>query len=121
MFFHRITLIVTCQSLFGEGKYRVTMTRQASYIVTFYNKINKTQITILSKRIHGQHANFLQEAFDFIFQISGRNDLKYVLLDSNPISNWPHYLVAVTNIFPSEVDNVIRPIFFFSDTQKNKK
>ncbi len=109
-----ISVVTICQTLFFPGKHRVTFIRNCSEKVIFYDKVDQNQLSILSRHLLLNKPNFLQECFDFIFEITQKKDLKYLVLDGNPLSHLPHNCTVRSFIFPG-IDGKVRPIFFFPD------
>ncbi len=109
-----ISVIIVTQSMFLPAKHRLTLIRNCSEKVIFHDKIDQMQLSILSRQIFPSKPNFLRECFDFIYQVSHKKDLKYVLLDASPLSDLPHNAVARTFIFPQK-DGKTRPVFFFPE------
>ncbi len=107
-----ISVITICQTLFFPSKHRVTFMRNCSEKVIFHDKVDQNQLSILSRHLLPNKPNFLQECFDFIYEITQKKDLKYLLLDANPMSHLPHNCIVRSFIFPQN-DGKVRPIFFF--------
>ncbi len=109
-----ISVITICQTLYFPSKHRVTFIRNCSEKVIFHDKVDQNQLSILSRHVFPSKPNFLQECFDFIYKISKKKDLKYLVLDANPLSQLPYNCIVRSFIFP-ESDGKVRPMFFFPD------
>ncbi len=109
-----ISVVIIVQSLFADAKHRITMVRNCSEKLIFFNKVDKLPLITLSRQIFPGHSNFLTECFDVLFEVEKSDDLKYLLIDASPLSLLPHKCIVRTNIFPAS-DGKIRPIFFFPE------
>ncbi len=107
-----ISLVLISQSIFLPAKHRLTLSRNCSEKVIFHDKIDLYQLQIFSRQIFPRFPNFLQECFDYIYQNTKKEDLKYLLIDASPLSDLPPNAVVRTFIFPQK-DGRIRPYFFF--------
>jgi hypothetical protein len=74
--------------------------------------------SILSRKLFPNRSNFLQECFDFLFKEVKKDDLKYLLLDSNPLSEMPHTFKVRSFIFPNS-QGKIQPVLFFPEQRKS--
>ncbi len=107
-----ISVVIICQSLFLPAKHRLTLIRNCSEKVLFHDKVDQNQLQILSRHIFPSHPNFLKECFNILFDITLKQDLRYLLIDASMLSQLPHNAIVRSNIFP-ETDNIVRPMFFF--------
>ncbi len=108
-----ISVVIICQSIFLPSKHRLTLVRNCSEKVIFHNKVDHNQLAVLSRHIAPGNPNLLKECFDFIYKITSKEDLKYVLIDASPLSKLPYNACLRTFIFPQK-DGKIRPVFFSS-------
>ncbi len=106
-----ISVVIICQSIFLPAKHRLTLIRNCSEKVIFHNKVDQNQLAVLSRHISPNNPNLLKDCFDFIYQHSLKDDLKYVLIDASPLSPLPYNACIRTFIFPQD-DGKIRPVFF---------
>ncbi len=106
-----ISVIIISQSIFLPAKHRLTLIRNCSEKVIFHNKVDYNQLAVISRHMSPGHPNFLKECFDFIYENTTKNDLKYVLIDSSPLSDLPYNACIRTFIFPGS-DGKVRPVFF---------
>ena len=106
-----ISVVIICQSIFLPAKHRLTLIRNCSEKVIFHNKVDYNQLAVLSRHMSPGHPNLLKHCFDFIYENTTKEDLKYVLIDSSPLSDLPYNACIRTFIFP-EKDGKVRPVFF---------
>ncbi len=106
-----ISVVIVTQSIFLPAKHRLTLVRNCSEKVIFHNKLDHNPLAILSRHIAPGKPTLLKECFDFIYRNTSKTDLKYVVLDSSPLSELPYNACIRTFIFPNE-DGKVRPVFF---------
>lgn len=107
-----ISVILISQSIFLPAKNRLTLARNCSEKVIFHDKGDVNQLSFLSRMIYPGNSNFLSECFNYVYSATLKKDLKYLFIDSSPLSEVPHNCIVRTFIFPRE-DGKIRPVFFF--------
>ncbi len=93
------------------AKHRLTLIRNCSEKVIFHNKVDYNQLAVLSRHMSPGNPNLLKECFEFIYEHTAKTDLKYVLIDSSPLSDLPYNACIRTFIFPQK-DGKVRPVFF---------
>ncbi len=106
-----ISVVIICQSIFLPAKHRLTLIRNCSEKVIFHDKVDQNQLAVLSRHISPGKPNLLKECFDFIYNITSKEDLKYILIDASPLSQLPYNACIRTFIFP-DIDGKVRPVFF---------
>ncbi len=106
-----ISVIIISQSIFLPAKHRLTLIRNCSEKVIFHNKVDYNQLAVISRHMSPGHPNLLKDCFDFIYENTTKHDLKYVLIDSSPLSDLPYNACIRTFIFPQS-DGKVRPVFF---------
>ncbi len=114
-----ISVVIICQSLFLPAKHRLTLIRNCSEKVLFHDKVDQNQLQILSRHIFPSRPNFLKECFNILFDITLKQELRYLLIDASMLSQLPHNAIVRSNIFP-EKDGNVRPMFFFPTTDCNE-
>ncbi len=107
-----ISVVIICQSLFLPAKHRLTLIRNCSEKVLFHDKVDQNQLQILSRHIFPSKPNFLKECFNILFDITLKDELRYLLIDASMLSQLPHNAIVRSKIFP-ENDGIVRPMFFF--------
>ena len=105
-----ITTIFTLQNFFAHSKFGKTMSRNVTYRVLFYNRLDLTEIRTISSQICHQ-PKFLLEIFEFLSD-TFPHEPSYVVIDGQILSPLKEFFVR-SHIFPN--NNEIKPIFFFPD------
>jgi hypothetical protein len=113
-----ISCIFTLQSYYGKSKFGKSLLRNVTYKCFFLNRLDRRELKYISMEIAPNSPNFMESNFNFLFENFPRYS-QYILIDGHFASTVPHLYVR-SNIFPSKVDNIIRPIIFFPNPQNNK-
>lgn len=107
-----LSVIFASQDIFFNSPTNRTINRNASEIVLFKDKADKTYMRNLSLHISGSNStNFLAKCFEFLSTISKPGDMQYLLIDKSNLSHLPSKLMVRSRIFPDN-KNKIEPIFF---------
>jgi len=105
-----ITTIFTLQNYFAQSKFGRSFSRNCTYRCIFYNRLDLTEIRTISTQIC-QQPKFLLESFEFL-----RKEFPslpaYLVIDGHVRSPLKELFVR-SLIFPDEVTNEMKPIFFF--------
>jgi septin family protein len=106
-----ISLVITTQNFYLQGKYSKTLHRNTSYKVLFRDRGDRQWLNTFSSQMFGNKTNFLTQAMDFVVQHVHNIYDHYLVVDNSPRSTLPSNMLVKTNIFPNK-DGVIEPIFF---------
>lgn len=109
-----ISIILTGHNFFSKSKFGMTLSRNTTAKIVFYDKADQLFLSTLSRRIFPHQPKILTEGFNFLIENFPENYSKYIVIDTCPNSHLPHKLMIRTNIFP-EKDGIVRPIFFIPD------
>ncbi len=108
------SVIITCQNYFLPTRFGRTFVRNCSEKVIFFDKTDANQLSILTRQIFPKYPYFLQDCFDWIFRHRHSDLLKYLLIDSSTLSDFPYNAIVRSCIFP-EKDGIVRMRLFFPD------
>ncbi|MBM3937187.1 MAG: hypothetical protein FJ333_00835 [Sphingomonadales bacterium] len=107
-----INTIFTLQNFFAQSKHSTTISRNVTYRVIFYNRLDLTEIRTISTKI-SQQPRFLLDSFEFLKR-EFPEEPAYIVLDGHILSPIPGLHVR-SQIFPSPQ---MTPIFFFPKQYK---
>ena len=105
-----ISVAVTVQNSFIEGKHSRTQSRQFEYRCYFYDRLNRQMLRNIASQFNPSNPSLLNDAFDWIRKNIPDEGLKYVLVDGCNLSEGPEELCIRTRIFPAH--NELAPIYF---------
>lgn len=108
------SLIITCQDVFQQGKYKTTIAKNCTDIVLFYSKGNKKTISTYSEQLLPKKGNFLTSCMSWM-EANIRNPReRYLVIDSNLESPMSEAFQVRTRIFPLDFNatSPIEPIYF---------
>ena len=100
------------QNYYATSRYGKTLSRNCSYRVFFYNRLDLTELRHISLQITPNNSTFLQSCFNFLSE-KFPNHSNYVLVDGHYRSKMSQMMVR-SNIFPDPNSGEIQPIVFFS-------
>ena len=106
------SVIITSQNFFHPSKYGRTFVRNCSEKFLFFDKTDAKLLSILSMQLYPARPSFLKSCFDWIFKYHSKEKLKYLLIDSSILSQFPHNALVRTFILPNSAGNV-EPVLFF--------
>jgi hypothetical protein len=109
------SVCISVQNIFHTSPHGRTFMRNCSEKVVFFTKTDNLLLSILSRQIFPSHPHFLHNCFEWIFHNRSPEELKYLLIDSSPLSPLPYNAVVRSCIFPKKEGDAksIRPLFFF--------
>ena len=106
-----ISLIITSQNFFIQGKHSKTLHRNTSYKILFRDRGDRQWLNTFSAQMFGNKTNFLSQCMDWVVQHVENIYDHYLVIDNSPRSSLPLNMLVKTNIFPGK-DGEIEPIFF---------
>jgi septin family protein len=106
-----ISIIITSQNLYVQGKYSKTLLRNMSDKIMFRDKGDGQWLSTFSRQMFPHHPDFLTNVMDFIVDNFPSVYDHYIVIDNNPKSRLDKSMLIRTHIFPN-VDGEIEPIFF---------
>ena len=103
-----ITFIFTLHNFFAASRFGKTVSRNLSYKIFFYNRLDLRELKLISSQI-GNNSNFLIDCFNFLMN-KFPDENPYILIDGHFKSKLKSMYVR-THIFPH--NNEFQPIVFF--------
>lgn len=110
----RISIVFTTQNAYFPSTFGVTLRRNLSEFVVFFQKGDLLGLQNLSRTMF-LSKNFLTECFHFLDMEYAGVFMHYLVIDANTQSSLPKKLQCRSMIFPDSDGKVI-PIFFFPKT-----
>ena len=108
-----VSLIITTQNLYLGGKYSVSLVRNCSEKVFFYDKADRRWLATFSRQMLPQYPNFLPNCMSWLQHNEKNSYDRYLVVDNNPKSTLPESMLVRTRIFPLEDGSgSIEPIYF---------
>lgn len=104
-----ISTIYTVQNFFAQSRFRKTLSKNVNYRCLFFNRLDLTEIRMISMQICHQ-PKFLLECFEFL-QKEFPHSPPYIIIDGHNQSRLKKLFIR-SQILPNE-KNEITPIFFF--------
>jgi hypothetical protein len=105
-----ISLIITSQNFFLQGKYSKTLHRNTSYKVIFRDRGDRQWLNLYSSQMYGNKSHQLNQAMDWVIEHIPSHFDHYIVVDNSPRSDMPSSMLCKTQIFPN-ADNEVEPIF----------
>lgn len=102
-----VTVLLACHNIFEKGRHSVTLNRNITYRVVFFDAANNYILRLLGSQMFPDSANSLLHAMSKLNEVQPQARLKYLFLDLCPHSKRPLNLRIETNIFSKH------PLFFF--------
>jgi septin family protein len=106
-----ISLIITTQNFFLQGRFSKTLHRNTSYKVFFRDRGDRQSLNTYSSQMFGNKSNWLTQCMDWVVQHVENMYEHYIVVDNSPRSSLPTNMLVKTNIFPNS-NGDIEPIFF---------
>jgi hypothetical protein len=107
-----ISIIITSQNLFVQGKYSKTLLRNMSDKVMFRDKGDGQWLSTFSKQMFPNHPQFLTNVMDFVTANFISPYEHYIVIDNNPKSHVDNSMLVRTHIFPDDISGKIEPLYF---------
>ena len=93
-----ISVIITSQNYFSQGKYAKTMSRNMTDLILFDSKTDRLPFEIVSRHLFPGHSRFLPKVMDWLrLNVPATYD-RYIYVDCHPNSQIPEDLRVRTNI-----------------------
>jgi hypothetical protein len=108
---HNISIIITSQNFFVQGKYSKTLMRNTTDKIVFRDKSDRQWLSILSRQMFPDKPNFLSKVMSWVQENVSNVYEQYIAIDNNPKSILGDDFLIKTNILPND-EGVVEPVYF---------